>query len=300
MAMQKVYFIAGFSPRKGLLGVASYLHELEDQDVEFTRFFMTLDSKWGHREFNEDIVSVCYTKNGNDWSWWLLSKRGKVMSVTPKGRFDEIISDAGTGPNKLGYLCQIKVINGELYTCGLCRQVYKRKQGQWVRMDDRVLSEDAKYGFRAMDGTAANNIHAVGYEGEIWYYNGGGWRPGASPTNITLEAIRFISPELCYICGKSGMVIRGYKDDWEVIENDSKENLWGLEHFEGKVYLSSPKGLYTIEDDRVEPLELGRQVEGRRLYSNGKELWSMEHHQIWVFDGKDWREVVCPDNVVRD
>jgi hypothetical protein len=296
MRRNTVYFIAGFSPRKGLLGVAAFLHELEGQDVEFTRFFMTRDGQWANREFNEDIVSVSYTREGDDWSWWLLNKRGKVISSSPKGRFEEVIPDAGTGSGRFGYLSDLRLINGTLYAAGVGRQVYRRVNAQWSRFDGGIRTASTTVGFRAIDGLGEDSIHAVGYGGGIWYFDGNRWEEAASPTNMTLEAVRMVSPNLCYVCGKSGTILRGFKDSWELIHSEVSQNFWAVEFFKNRVYLASTKGLFTIEGDVLEPMDVGRKVEGRRLYSNSDEMWSVEHHELWVFDGLKWQEVICPDN----
>jgi hypothetical protein len=296
MRQNRAYFIAGFSSRKGSFAVAAYLHETEEHDVEFTRFYMSREDSWVNQEFNEDIVSVSYTKSGDDWSWWLLSKQGKVISASPRGRIEEIISDAGTGQDKFGYLSQLKCIDGTLYAVGVGRQIYHRINSQWTRMDEGIRTASVGTGLRAIDGLGRSTLHAVGYGGEIWYFDGKSWQMAPSPTNMTLEAIRVISPNLCYACGKSGVVLRGFGDSWEAIENKTSGNLWAVEYFKDRAYLAGTKGLFTLEGDQVEPLALGRKAEGRRLYTNGDELWSMEHHELWVFNGTEWKERVCPDN----
>ena len=298
MRSNRVYFIAGFSPRKGLFGTAAYLHELEGEEVEFTRFYMTRDGQWVNREFNEDIVSISYAKEGNDASWWLLSKRGKVISSSSKGRFEEIIPDAGTGPGKFGYLSDIRFINGRLYAVGVGRQAYRRDNAQWVRFDGEIRLKSTKVGFRAIDGLSEDSIHAVGYDGAIWYFDGRAWKEAHSPTNQTLEAVRVASPGLCYVCGKSGVVLRGYRDSWELMKSDVRENFWGIESFKNHIYLATTSGLFIINGGSLQKMDLERKVEGRKLYSNGDEMWSMEHHEIWIFDGKSWREAICPDNAI--
>jgi hypothetical protein len=296
MRKNRVYFIAGFSPRKGLFGVAAYLYELEGKEVEFTRFYMTRDGKWANREFNQDIVSVSYTRKDEEWSWWLLSKRGKVISSSPKGRFEELIVEAGTGPGKFGYLSDLRVIDGTLYAVGVGRQVYRRTDSQWSRFDGELRVNSTTVGFRAIDGLGQDTIHAVGYNGDIWYFDGRGWKQADSPTNQTLEAVRVVSHNLCFACGKAGVVLRGFRDSWELIDNQVHENFWAVESFKNRVYLASTEGIYILENDTVQNFDIGRKAEGRRLYSNGEEMWSMEHQELWVFDGTSWQEIVCPDN----
>src|SRR5438552_5054119 len=108
-----VSFIDGFSPRKELIGVVAYLNELNDQDAEFSRFYTILNGNWMHREIHQEIRSVVYTKQGP--AWWLLGKRGDVIQVTGSGVKSEAIVDAGTGPDKFGYLNRIVEVGGTLF-----------------------------------------------------------------------------------------------------------------------------------------------------------------------------------------
>lgn len=296
MRQNRVYFIAGCSPRKGLFGVAAYLHELEEEEGEFTRFYMTLDTQWVNREFEADIVSVSYTKVNDMASWWLLSKRGVVISSSSRGRFEETIQDAGTGPGKFGYLSQIANVQGTLYAVGLGRQIYRREDSGWLPIDGGIRIESSRVGFKAIDGLARNSLHAVGFGGEIWYSDGERWRMADSPTNVILESVREISPGLCYACGKSGVVLRGYRDSWTQIDTAISDTFWSVQNFRDDVYFSTAESLYIAEGNNLVPLDLGRKVEGRRLYSNGDELWSMEHHELWRFDGSEWSERICLDN----
>jgi hypothetical protein len=295
----RVYFLAGFTPRKGLFGAASFLHELDDDDVEFTRFYMTRDGAWGNQEFNDDVVSVCYTRTGENWNWWLLSKRGKVIALSASGRVEENIESAGTGGGRFGYLNSIKCIDGTLYAAGFGRQVYRRRDSQWIRMDEgmRVSEPSANFGLRDIDGLSPDTIHAVGYAGEIWHFDGERWQSVVSPTNLVLESVKVVSKDLCYICGKNGVVLRGFRDSWEVIESRSSEDFWSVAEFKGRIYLSGTDGFFTVQNNVVEALDVGRKVFGYRLYSNPEELWSLEQHEIWVFDGVKWEERVCPDNL---
>jgi hypothetical protein len=292
MSKKEVYYIDGFTPRKGLLGVAAYLRELEDKDMEFTRFYMTLNGEWGQEEFWQDIVSVCYTSG----AWWLLSKRGHIFSFSADNELSEEIEEAGTGPGKLGYLSRLKEIDNSLYACGLQRQVYRRESGSWILISSTIISESTICGFRDIDGISADDHHAVGRRGEIWYHDSSGWNQADSPTNKDLECILYATDKLCYICGMSGIVLRGFGENWEVIDNSDNYNLWGIAAYQGDIYLSGDKGLSVIRGNVVVPLDLGRTVQGYRLHANNEELWSIEEEEIWVFDGKKWEEIVCPDN----
>ena len=123
----QVRFLGAHAVRADLLGVLSVPVGYDGRDVEHTRFFMVSADKWVHRPIEADIVSVTFEDGPEGKCWWLLGKRGDVHTIRPAGLSQETILDAGTGPGKLGYLSSIKLIDGELYASGYCRQVYRRE-----------------------------------------------------------------------------------------------------------------------------------------------------------------------------
>lgn len=299
---KRVYFVDGFSSEDGTVGIVTYLHELASKDVEFTRFYLAFppykNSDWGHRHINHDIVSLTY----HDGAWWLLGKRGVVFPVIPKtDATEEEIPEAGTGPGKYGYLNKIRRIGDDLYVCGYLRQVYKRSSGKWVAIDKdiRAAQSENGVGFYGIDGTGPDDIYTVGRKGEIFYYNGRKWQKIESPTNILLRSVCCVSPNLVYICGEKGTVLRGYRNSWEVIQNDTfEENLYAVEYFKDVPYFAYKGGLVCLKNDELVPVEtsLQTEIDGSRLHANEDILWSFGDDHIVNFDGKKWQEIICPDN----
>ncbi len=77
-----------------------------------------------------------------------------------------------------------------------------------------------------------------------------------------------------------------------------EEYFWGLEHFEGKVYLSALKGLFIFDGTSVERLTTGLKPEigGYRLAARNGVLWSFGVDDLAKFDGKKWTRLKHPDN----
>jgi hypothetical protein len=152
-----------------------------------------------------------------------------------------------------------------------------------------------------MDGTGPDNIYTVGNFGEIFHFDGQQWSQCASATNVHLHAVRCVEADLAYACGKkNGLVVRGNRNRWDVIANDSfPADFWGIEVFAGEVYLGGYGGLAKIVDDEVRRLDLGlgRNIDGYRLHSKDGVLWSIGNDDLVSFDGTTWSELVCPDNL---
>ena len=300
-----VYFINIHSNRKGVLGALAFPNDM-DTDLEFCRFFMCFpfEDDWCCQDFRFDCTSVTFLTQGDHRAWWVLGKNGEVAEVGNDLIIEQIPGAGLHGDGKgLGYLECITVIDNELYACGYFRQVYKRENKQWQLISKDIIPEDSSImgiGFNAMTGTNAKNIYAVGDEGEIYYYNGNQWLNASSPTNQHLNCVTLLSNGTIAAAGYSGLVVMGSHENWKVIRHDDySDPWWGIEEFNGEIYLAGNRGLYKINKKQViEPVKIN--VKGdfsfHRLHAKEGLLWSVGDNDILVFDGKNWQEFVHPDN----
>lgn len=299
----KVYFVDGYVIRKNVIGAAAYLHELADADREFTRFYMHDHDKnqWAQREYEHDIVSVAYSREGTRYTWHMLSKRGVLIQRTPEGVRELPIPDADTGPGQLGYVSQIRMIGSHLYVCGFRRQVYRLDQDRWRPLHRGIVAAagERRYGFLSIDGVSESDIYAVGRMGEIFHYDGTKWDAIDSPTSSDLNRVRCAPDSPVYACGDNGTLVYGGGNAWAV-HNDAgmKENCWGVEVFDGRVYVAHLKGLLEFDGEGWKPVVTGLtpEIAGYRLHANDGLLWSFGQDDLAFTDGTKWERVICPDN----
>ena len=298
----KYYFTDGFSPRRGLLGILAFPLAFKGQDAEYTMFYTTFDGRWPHRKLDFECRSVTYLDGNPKGSWFLLGKEGEIAEVGGAGR-QERISDAGIGRGKFGYLSGLASVDGTLFACGDSRQVYQRgPDGKWQHIDGGVLFREAQLdaGFKALDGTASDNLYAVGSGGEIWHYNGNRWKQCESPTHMNLHEVRCLRKDLVYACGQAGIVLRGCLDQWEVLEVQGEAwEFWGVDALQDIVFVAGDGGIAVVRGNRIEAIDpgIGRKISGHRLRAGDGLLWSIGHDDILMFDGARWTEIVRPDNL---
>ncbi|ROM72885.1 hypothetical protein BK654_24475 [Pseudomonas brassicacearum] len=302
MTSSRHYFIDGFTPTKGLLGVVAFPYALKGEDTEYTTLYMTLDGQWMQQTFDFDSRSITHLIDGEYRAWWILGKRGEVVEIKQGPSSFELIADAGTGGKKLGYMNKITVIDGELYACGYNRQVYRRSNGTWMHMDQGLLYTGTKDGIslESMAGHSKRDIHAVGNAGEIWFFDGSRWRQCDSPTNVDLNEVATFDQDKYIACGDDGLVLVGSKDCWTVIQNDEVEgDLWGAVSFQDRLYVAGFEGIGIIDNNQVKKLAIPgvKKTDGYRLRTCGNYLWSIGNDQIMRFDGTHWAEIICPDNI---
>jgi hypothetical protein len=301
---QGVYFIDGCLGRRHVVGIVAGLIQHDDA-VEFTRFYTYNHdtATWLHTNWEHAIVSVAYTRVGADWTWHLLSKRGVLIQGTAAGVRTLTIPDAGTGPGRLGYVNQVRIIDRDLYVCGFRRQVYRLEGASWVKLHQGILADSAEhtFGFQSIDGTSANDLYAVGFKGELFHYDGRAWQKIELPTAVDLNRVRCVAPNLIYACGDAGVVVHGDGTAWQVVSDPAmSRDLWGLEVVDGTVFLAALDGLYRLDGSRVVAIETGLQPPptGYRLTAHDGLLWSVGHRDLAFFDGSKWERVICPDNAV--
>lgn len=299
-----VYFVDGLIGRPNLVGIAAFLNQYENEDVEFTRFYVYDQDKkqWFHTNWNHEIVSISYAKSGTVGKWHLLSKRGVLIQASSDEVRELAIPDADTGPGKLGYVTQLRLIADQLYVCGFRRQVYRLEESVWIRLSDNILAatDDLTHGFLSIDGNAPNDLYAVGLQGEMFHYNGLNWQQIELPTNRDLNRVRCVDRDLVYACGDSGILLRG-SGEWELIHDpEVTPHFYGVEVYNSTVYLASQSGLWFLNDDALVPVEtkLEPPPKGFRLHAQNGLLWSFGEDDLVFFDGVKWERIVCPDNAL--
>jgi hypothetical protein len=223
---------------------------------------------------------------------------GFIGLIEERGVSEEVIE----GAQDEGFIRDLRVIDRHVYATGMGRQVYRRAgRGHWSRFDRGLVRSSRDYldltGFNAIDGLSEEDIYAVGFNGSMCNCLKGEWREIATPTNLILERVRAQRSDLVFAAGQSGILLRGYRDVWEIInQTETSNDFWGLECFRGRTYLATDEGIFRLSDhDELEKLDLG--LPGPRTYSqlhaSGGALWSFgARHLSWTEDGESWNDAV--------
>lgn len=191
----------------------------------------------------------------------------------------------------------VVAIDGVIYTAGMSRQVYKRKTSStWVEIDHDVVYEGEKIdiGFNTIGGFDCSEVYAAGLNGEIWNYDDHQWREIQSPTNVHLHSMCCASNGFVYIGGRSGVLIRGRHDLWEIFDTDIKETIWDVCWFIDKLYLLTNKGVFLYIDGKLEKIQNDLLDYGDFLrFSSSKDrIWIFGQKRIVQFDGLLWHEYI--------
>jgi hypothetical protein len=208
----------------------------------------------------------------------------------------------------------IKYIDGEVYITGILRKVFKRTGVfEWVDLTDpdehpnlfqelaALKEKDGHYGgsragFSAIDGFSKDDIYAAGEYGDAWHYNGKVWRRLDLPGNFNIKTITCGGDGNVYFAGYTGGIIKGTIDHWKNIDERGGKVINETAWFQGKLYLSDERYLYTLEGDEIKPYKYPKggpqQYSFRGVAASKDALVAYGSYQALVFDGERWEEVI--------
>lgn len=296
---KNIKFTGVYVHRKDLVFVRCIVKSLDSEDVNHAIILRWFQGEWGHYIIETVITSHCVIGNGDSREVLSLGADGTVHVASSSGFKWECIDHSDEGPNDKRAMVDIKPVGDTVFAVGMARQVYKRqKAGLWIRCDQGARGARKKWeiaGFKSVDGFGPKSVYAVGFKGEIWFFEGSRWQQLDSPTNIKLERIKCVPPNNIFISGARGTFIKAGNNQWTIVPNDlTNSTLWGLEYFNEKVYLSDRKKVYVFygTDIMNVDMQLGREVTTCYLHANDGVLWSVGDKDIVVFDGTSWTEIL--------
>ena len=185
-------------------------------------------------------------------------------------------------------------IEGEVYACGMKRQVYRRAaKGRWIDVSPGDKQAGGKGGFEAVDGYSHAELYAVGWNGEVWYFDGKRWTDCSSPTNLILSAVCCAGDGVVYAAGQQGVMLRGRAAAWESIawEGEVSADLWDLCWFANELYVATIDALFTLDGATLKPVKFPKRVGQPTCFNLTQAegvLWSIGQADVLSFNGKTW------------
>ena len=279
-------YVTGAARFKDLLYLIIRDKGLAAREVEHARFIAFYQNQLAHMgDRNWAPAAACVAKQPNE-KFIAVGEDGDVFTYVGGQSADEKITP------KPNVLRAMGVVEGFPLACGMKRQVYRRTgNNTWAALHAPPPAEGENAGFEAIAGFALTEIYAVGWNGEIWQYDGAAWTNRASPTNLILTGVCCAGDDHVYVCGQRGTLLRGRNDVWDVVDlGEFTDDFWDVRWFNGVLYLATMKNLYELTPTGVLPVDFGPDQPATcyRLTDAQGVLWSVGESDVFSFDGTAW------------
>ena len=281
--------------------VVAVLRSREVEMEDHTFFLIYEAGEWRQHMIRVVTSSVCIEAPNLVYA---LTPHGFVVRLTDQGYDSEAIDPSEAHFNSLRNATEIILRGGLLYVTGMGRELfrgrYRQAQGHgWAPLlgPEITRAQAGGLGFLSAELDAEGTVHAVGFDGEMGYLQGDAWREICSPTNMRLTRIRRSHGELLLACGSAGVLLRGRRDSWGVVEHGVEDNFWDLAHFDSTSYVASTTGLYTVNADyEVEGVEfiLDNELSAGWLSASPGALWSVGQASIARYAEGQWTQFWPP------
>lgn len=288
--------------KKNVGCVCTTVDQLVAENVPFSLIYTINQGKFGIMDVDWLACSATICHYPEKRFLALSQKSGEVLRIGGGETATENFSYCREGfKRKPGIMREIRGVGkGCAYAVGTGRQAYRREGNgiwksidEWSQMDSKEL---VKFSFESIDGFNEEDIYVVGWEGEIWHYNGKKFRKIDSPTSLSLHRVKCADDGKVYISGKNGILLRGREDKWELIEhNKIKDDIWGIEWFYGTIYVSTTYMIYQLKGDELETIDYkDGDIPGTcyHLSAVDEVMWSIGPNDIIEFDGRKWLRIV--------
>ncbi len=242
----------------GYFFFAAELDEVAKDDTPNSTFFVydeDEDEDGGFGKFDESVgwpaVSLATIKRPGE--------QRLVVAVSANGDCWEL--NPATGDERCGVidgrfnLRRLVVVDHQIYACGMNRVVLKRDGfARWSSLGPGPDAADsAVVGFEDIGGFSEAEMYAVGWGGEIWWRDSGQWRRADSPTHANLTALTCAADGSVYVVGHDGVMLRGRRDQWQLIETTRRDDLRDVAVLDGQVFVVTDSAILRLAGGGLVP-----------------------------------------------
>lgn len=267
----------------------------EEREELHTHFFKWKTGTFSAGTFNFSAHAACEIREPRPAIVMVASQGEFCVSSSGGIEYGNIFikSQPGSNDERFGSFRSVANVAGRAHAVGLRGMVYRLDEWvRWTRIDEglpRIFDIEAIHGFEDAE------LYAVGQRGLMWERTPKKWERRETPTNVHLNAVICAADGTVYVGGCKGVLLRGRHDAWTVIEHEAFTNdIWDLEWFEDKLYVSTQAGVYRLNKEQLERVDFGEDAPQSTHWLSAAEgvLWSIGQRDVMSFDGRRWTRVV--------
>lgn len=253
------------------------------------------DKDWGFTHLSKTYGVTgceCYIPEER---WIFATVEGDVIAIGGGGN----IVEKKLPISEKSRITHLRCIDKKAYAVTSMREAYRRDNAnEWTNLSVPITNSDKSnlfsIGFDAIDGFSANDIYACGSDGDAWHYNGEIWRRLDLPTNTMISDMVCGGDGSVYIICWDGLILKGRDEQWELIKQNTAEQLDAVAWFKGYAYIATWNRLYKLVDNKLVgvPFENGyNQSSCGHLAAGYGHLISAGAKEAHIFDGKKWETI---------
>jgi hypothetical protein len=241
-----------------------------------------------------DAAAVATTQHPLN-QYALIGPQGQAHFAGSGDRHVEQIADGAHSPKDCGLIRGARTIGGTVLACGMKKQVYRREDAnRWVCISADIVGGPGVHGFEAIDGFAADDIYAAGWNGEIWRYDGSAWHQCDSPYGELLVDVCCAGDGRVYAIGRGQTLVVGRGYAWTARATELPVELSSLCWFQDKLYAASTRDIFVLDETgQFVPIAIPDDFPRTcgALATNGHILASAGERDLFTFDGAAWRRL---------
>lgn len=223
------------------------------------------------------------------------SAEGDTWEIEPKSR---VRRTSRIAPST-GGITRLAAVDDAIWACGMGRVAWRREaDGSWtdVSAPEAALHEGV-IGFTDIASLRDERVVAVGWAGEIWIRVGEIWSREPKASKANFNAVSVGADGEAVIVGDRGAIVVGRPGAWRVVEGGVSDDLFGVCHFGGEIFVASPSALFRFRDDALVPETRFADADARPRtclnFAVAKDcVFSQGERDIVRFDGAAWSRVL--------
>lgn len=318
-APSSVVFLDGCIIEEDTFYFSTRLDALPDGDYHHARISAYRYGDWYYQDRSHEVVSVCVKRESKiepQRASCTLERMSGKIGFYWKGETGAREETLPGPEGSFGPMSQIVQVGDAMYCCGVDASVYKRELGRWTAynqgLNAATLLDYQAAGRSPGDAISlqfANQAHLLGIagwgsdlyvcglNGLLYHRNGSAWKRLDILTNAGLTRIKCVTENEVYVVGHNGVLLKGDKHGFQVLQTGIKDDFRCLEWFKGELYVGGYKGLYILKNDKLHAIDSkDSDVNHVALNAYGNQLLAVRERSFNVFDGKLWKKVTHPDN----
>ena len=266
---------------------------LEEDEIAHTYVYQwrRRDEQWHYFKLPWTTASACIA-HLPEKHMVAIGDAGQYLVTGPQIQYEGNIFSESERNGVRTVMRAVREIGGKAFAVGMGGIVLRQDAVQkWSWLDGKILG---KIDIEAIDGTSEKNILVVGWDGQIWRFDGEEWVFVPTPTNLILTSVCCVGDRHFYCCGQQGTLLRGNYDQCELIAvGATGKDLWDVRWFGGELYVASYSFLYKLNGDALELVSFGEDPPEStyKLMESDGLLWSVGPKDVMTFDGMEWRRV---------